>query len=505
MWRDEVRAFSVATHARSWLDLLGNIHQDGHPIIWYAILRIGYAVTQSTLVLPVASLLIAWAAAFLILRFAPFPVGIRLLAVFGAFLGHEFSVVSRNYGIGVLFMVVACIFFPARRERPIRLGIVLALLANTSVHAALAALLLGFVWVGTDVLHQTSRPALTRPASLVALAIVVVGTAVALWSAHVPPDMTYAVSLSQLLPDKWGAIPLDPAAGLMGFQLANIAATGELPWARVGIDPTFASRVIVDVVLLGILWSLRRNPICLAAALLAIFAFELIFRLVYSGSLRHEGMLAFLLISLVWIACEEFRARPASLRRAMALGLLPLLLFQAAALPVVTRRVLLYPSSSSKEFATLIDRSPAWRDAILAGEPDYIMEAMPYYVGNRVFMPRQRAFDYRVYFDRGARRKLDLRLGGLIDMADSLSCATGRPVLLAIGYAEVLSDSAGEAHPGYPGTVFRWDTAERARLFAEGKLVGSFVQSTGDENYSVFEFRPPACGRDRQRRRSQRD
>jgi hypothetical protein len=491
MWRDEVRAFSVAIHARSWLELFGNTQQDGHPIIWYAILRVGYAVTHSTLVLPVASLLIAWTAAFLILRFAPFPVWIRLLTIFGVFLGHEFSVVSRNYGIGVLFMVLASILFPARGERPIRLGIVLALLANTSVHAAVAALLLGFVWIGSDLLNPASRRALIRPASLAALVIAAAGAAFALWSAHVPPDMAYAVPFSRLSPDKWGAIPLDPGKGLMGFEQANIAAAGLLPWARVGINPALACRVIVDIALLGIAWSLRRNSICLAAALLGVVCFEVIFRLMYSGGLRHEGMLAFILISLVWIACEDSETRPASERRTIAFGLLPMLFFQAVALPVTVRRVLLYPTSSSRAFAELINRTPAWREAILAGEPDFMMEPMSYYVSNRVYMPRQRAFVYRVNFDR-VRRQRDLRLGTLIDVADSLSCATGRQVLLAIAYPKVLSDTSGEEHSPYQGTLFRWDSAERARLFAEGKRIGSFLQASGDENYSVFAFAPRA-------------
>lgn len=502
MWRDEVRAFSVAIHARSWLDLFNSIHQDGHPVIWYVILRAGYALTHSTLVLPVAALLIAWAAAFLILRFAPFPVWARLLMVFGVFLGHEFSVVSRNYGIGVLLIVVACILFPARREHPIRLGIVLALLANTSVHATVGALLLGFVWVVTDVVNPATRHVLVRPASLGALGLVVAGAAFALWSARAPSDMAYAIPLTQLLPNNWGAVPLDPGVGLMGAGLANIAAAGELPWARAGIDPRLASRVIVDIALLGIAWSLRRNRVCLIAAVLAIVAFEVIFRVLYSGSLRHEGILAFILISLVWIALRESGAQPAE-RRAAALGLLPLLFFQTAALPVVARRTLAHPTSSSRAFGAVINRTPAWRNAILAGEPDYMMEPMPYYVANPVFMPRQRAFDYRVHFDRGARRQLDLRLDGLIDIADSLSCATRRPVLLAIGYPKILSDSSGEAHPAYPGTTFRWNSTERARLFAEGKLVGSFMQATGDENYPVFEFPPrqdATCSSSRGRR-----
>ncbi len=492
MWRDEVRAFSVAINARSWLELLGSIHQEGHPAIWYVILRAGYAATHSPLVLPVAALMIAWAVAFLILRFAPFPFWIRLLLIFSPFLGHEFSVVARNYGVGVLLMVIACILFPTRGERPIRLGIVLALLANTSVHAAVAALLLGFVWIGTDLLNPASRRALARPASLAALAIGLAGTAFAFWTANVPPDMAYAVPLSRLSPGKLAALPLDPAKGLMGFQLANIAAAGALPWDHLGIKSSLACRVIVDIALLSIAWSLRRNPVCLAAAVLAVVCFEVIFRLIYSGGLRHEGMLAFILTSLVWIACEDSNERSASERRSMAFGLLPMLLFQAVALPVTVRRVLLHPTSSSREYAALIERTPAWRDAILAGEADFMMEPMRYYVGNRVFMARQGAFDYRVYFDRGTRRKLEMSLGALLDVADSLSCATRRPVLLAIGYHKILSDTAGKEYSGYEGNEFRWNSAERSRLLTEGKLAGSFFNAIGDENYSVFELAQPA-------------
>jgi hypothetical protein len=492
MWRDEVRAFSVATHARSWLDLFTSIHQDGHPVLWYAILRVGYEITHSPLVLPVAALVIAWITAFLILRSAPFPFWIRLLIVFSPFLAHELSVVARNYGIGVLFMVLACILFPTRGERPLRFGIVLALLANTSVHAAVAVLLLGFVWIASDVQSPASRRALARPASLAAITIGIAGTAFAFWSAHVPPDMAYAVGWSRLSPDKWSALPLDPGKGLMGIQLANIASAQVLPWAHLGVNPALACRLIVDIALLGIVWSLRRNPVCLAAAVLAVVSFEVIFRLIYSGGLRHEGILAFILISLVWIASEDSSSRSPSERRSIALGLLPMLLFQAVALPVTVRRVLLHPTSSSRSFAALIDRTPAWRGAILAAEPDYMMEPMPYYVGNRVFMPRQRAFDYRVYFDRGARRKLEMSLGGLLDVVDSLSCATRRPVLLAIGYHKILSDTAGKEHPSY-GDEFQWNSAERSRLFNEGKLVGSFFNAIGDENYSVFELAQPAA------------
>jgi hypothetical protein len=490
MWRDEVRAFSVATGAASWSDLLSSLHQEGHPLVWYAILRIGYAATHSALVLPVASLTIAWGAAYLMLRFAPFPFWERLLAVFGVFMAHEFSVVSRNYGVGILLMLAACILFPSRHERPMRLGLVLALLANTSVHAALASMVLAFVWL-MDGFEPTYRRALTRPWTLAAIAVAVLGVALALTTARPSPDMAYAFSLSQLEPSRLaGALLTDPGWGLRGIRLANIAAAGEIPWGRIGVDPELVVRIIADIVILSILWGLRRNRACLIAAIVATLSFEALFRLVYSGALRHDGMLAFLLISLSWIACSEPEDRVSpQRRRSIALGLLPLLVIQAVGLPFAARRDMLHPASSSKAFATLITATPRYRDAILVGEPDYFMEALPYYVGNRVFMPRVREFHYRVYFDRGQRRRLDLRLGELIDVADSLACASGRPVLLAMGYAQLASDTAGETHPAYRA-VFRWDSAERSRLFATAKLVHSFANSTSDENYNVFEIPP---------------
>jgi len=491
MWRDEVRAFSVATRAASWSALASSLHQEGHPILWYAILRIAYATTHSPLVLPAVSLAIGGAAAFLVLRFAPFPLWMRLLVVFGVFLGYEYSVVARNYGIGVLLMIAACIAFPARHERPIPLALALALMANTSVHAAFASLIIAFVWL-MDVFRPASRPALLRSGSILSFAIVFVGVAIALMTARASADMAFAFSLSQLEPRQLARVLIsDPGQSLRGGVLqSGITAAGELPWGRIGLNPETISRILTDVAVLGVAWGLRKNKACLAGMVLAIFGFEVIFRLIYAGALRHEGILTFLLVSLTWIACTEqaTTAAPGE-RRAMALGLLPLLVTQTLALPVVARRDMMHPESSSKAFGALIRQTPRYRDAIVLGEPDYMMEAMPYYAPNQVFMPRQGEFHDRVHFDRGARRRLDLHLGDLVDIADSLSCTSGQPALLAIAYPKLLTDTTGEAHPAY-GTLFRWNAAERTTLFTRGKLVSSFAGATTGENYSVFEIAP---------------
>jgi len=53
MWRDEVRAFSVATHARSWWQLLHDLHEEAHPFMWYAVLPRLTATRAATLQLAV--------------------------------------------------------------------------------------------------------------------------------------------------------------------------------------------------------------------------------------------------------------------------------------------------------------------------------------------------------------------------------------------------------------------------------------------------------------------
>ncbi|MEO8192550.1 MAG: hypothetical protein ABI681_01785 [Gemmatimonadales bacterium] len=493
MWRDEVRAFSVATKAGSWSALLTDLQYEGHPILWYAVLRLGYSVSHSNLVLPVAGLAAGAIAAYLLLRHAPFPVWLRMLAVFGAFLGYELSVVSRNYGIGVVLMICACIAFPSRRKRPLLLGFTLALLANTSVHAALASLVLLFLWL-IDLFDAEERAPLLRISGVAAVALAVAGVAAAYWTAVPSPDMVWAFSPDRFQPGSvLRTIFTDPGLAMSGANAANIAAANELPWRVVGIDSGVASRVIVDICLAWLAWSLRRHRGALAALILTILGFEILFRHVYSGSLRHEGLVAFLFIAICWITITRGRTPESPPeRRRIAMGLLPMLLAQTAALPVMAQRYIKYDESGSRAYGDFIKAHPRYRDAIIAGEPDYMMESMPYYVGNKVFMPRQREFAYRVHFDRGQRRIADLSMGQLIDIVDSVVCASRKPVLLAIAYRELLWQRQAEIPGAYKGMMFRWTEDERDRLMRRAPKVAAFPHSTTDEIYRVFEFAPGA-------------
>ena len=478
MWRDEVRAFSVATQSGSWGQLLSELRYEGHPILWYALLRAGFLMTGSSLVLPVLALVVATAAAAVILRYAPFPVWLRLLAVFGAFLGYELSVSARNYGLGVLLMVIACVAFGHRQNRPILLGAVLFVLANTSVHAALGALVLVLMWA-MDLVDAKARKDFQSVATVFALALAFAGVAFALATSGPPPEMAWASGLESLSFRKiLAAVFIDPGAGLRGVRDVNITAASEYPWHLLGVERAWPSRILLDICIAWLVWCFRRSPRALAGVAVTIVGYSVFFRNVYGAGLRHEGIVLFVIFAICWI--EQRRAPSPAISR----GLLPLFALQALALPVLVHRELKYPLSNSKSFAAFIDANPRYRNAVLMSEADYLMESMPYYVGNPVFMPRQEEFANRVFFGTGGRRRSDLTLDGLVTIAVRVSCERRQPVLLAIGYQEFPLKPSGIGRPLYRGLTFTWDAEAQARL---GPPVASFPVATTDEHYTVYE------------------
>jgi hypothetical protein len=491
MWRDEVRALTVATRAPDWITMFGSLHQEGHPALWYVILRAAFQLAHSNFVLPVIALVIGVALAYVLLRYAPFPFWLRLMTVFGVFVGYEYSVAARNYGIGILLLLIAATLFRNRSDRGILIGLVLALAANTSVHAALACTMISLLWA-LDLFDADRRSDLMRIESVGGILIALFGAAIAVWSASPSAEMSYAAPLHHLgIGDIARSIFTDPGLGLRGVYVADIAASAELPWIRFGIDPTIASRVIVDLGLLVIAWGLWPSRKHLAVFVVSILSFEVLFHGVYPGALRHQGVVTFLIIAICWIAIRDRQPADAgAFIRRVSLGILPVMLIQSIALPVAARRHLMHPASSSKALGGFIRATPRLSNAILIGEPDFLMEALPYYVPNRVYMPRQHEYAKTVYFANGGGHQTDMTLGQLIGSADSIGCVTQARVLLSIGYPDFAARPTGVIRGAYNAAHFTWTAADKARLASRASMLGDFQGATTDENYEVFELPP---------------
>src|SRR6266446_6186259 len=146
-WRDEVRALSLALGADNLLSIPATIHGEGHPALWYLLLRASYDMFGTRAVLPLLNLLIAAAAVIIFLLRAPFSLWCKALFVFSAIVAYEYSVMARNYSIVMLLMFTYAAVYTAPRRSPLWLVLVLFLLTQTHIIATLLIPFYLFIWL----------------------------------------------------------------------------------------------------------------------------------------------------------------------------------------------------------------------------------------------------------------------------------------------------------------------------------------------------------------------
>jgi hypothetical protein len=135
-WKDEAQAWLIARQSTGLITLLHNSRYEGSPVLWHLLLlpltRVGWIPLMSGL-----NLASATGAVFLFAAFSPFQRAARALFAFGYLPLYEWGTIARNYALGVFLLFAFAAVYP--RRRPILQGVILALAANTSAHAALVA------------------------------------------------------------------------------------------------------------------------------------------------------------------------------------------------------------------------------------------------------------------------------------------------------------------------------------------------------------------------------
>lgn len=283
-WRDELQAYLIARDSHGLADLFANMHYEGHPSLWFLVLRAAQAVFHSPLALTATQAVVALSVTALVWRKAPFPAWLRLLVLAGYFLLFEYGVIARNYGLGV---VLAFAWLPLRRS--LWGWAILALMPNVAVHFALLStfLVLALLWI-------------ERRGSWIGLGLWAAGGLLALLTIIPAHDVTtgldflhqpLAVRLLDAL--RRLAAPLFPAyVGLPSYQ-----------WQVLPLYP--AGQIIGAVTGLLCLLAVRREPRASWIALGLYVTLIALSALLYTTYLRHVGVLVLLVIALEWMRMER--------------------------------------------------------------------------------------------------------------------------------------------------------------------------------------------------------
>lgn len=479
-WRDEVRALNIALAGDSVLDMLRGLQGEGHPAIWYLLLRGAHAIAPVREVLPAMGALVALVAMALLLWRAPFRPAILIFILFGAFGLIEFAVVARNYGIAMLGLFALAVLYPRWRDRGVTIGLVLALLCNTNVPAAWLSACVLLFWLVELIGEEGLRWGPKYKMFLLNGAVAAAGALLCFVTIY--PTVHDAAAI-----DHRNGVTLARAAKGLFYPAASF-------WELMPpfVPDTAWAAGLCGVILFGSLLGFLHRPAALFSALAALIGLQLFFSLVYPGAYRHQSLFLVYLIVMHWLAANRRGgAWPACWRvnarvgRLIPLGKTLFALLLALQLPtsyfVVSSDLRGYPYSRSRDLAALLERENL-RDAILIADPDIFLEPLSYYTANPIYLMREQRFGNIVRFTRNVRQELDL--DDVLTDARMLRSRFRRPVVIVIRQ---------RLDPGRPFRIFQVNvwyfsaTSEQIRRFqGETRLLARFGPAVIDESYDVY-------------------
>lgn len=392
MWRDELQAWLIPAGSASVGELIHNLRYEGHPALWHFLLWALTRVTMRPEAMQVLHLAVSAAAVFVFARNAPFSRTVRALAVFGYFPLYEYTVLSRNYGLGMLFLFAACALFPLRRRSYLPVAGALALLANSNPYAWLVAVAFAGTLVLEPLWDREVRAGL-RPADAgLALLVFAAGAAMAAAQMIPPPDGGFATI--------W-FLELRPARV---FRVLSTVARAWLPIPNPAVETAWNTNLLwhlrnwvtalIGVVLIGVaVTALRRSRPALVlyiAGTAALLAFSY---LKYAGYARHHGVHFLLLLACLWIARAQ---NPERSRDRLLAGLL---LVQVVAGAWIFGQDLLRPFSAARATAGFL-RDPRYSEMVLVGLPDSVSAPVAGYLGRPFFYPQSRSLGTYVLWNQ---------------------------------------------------------------------------------------------------------
>lgn len=377
VWRDEVLPVTLVTESQSLFDLFSNIRNYGHPGLWFAILYGAYHIFPSYIIINIVNLAINLLAAYIFVKQAPFGRIPKAAFLLGYFPLYYYPVVNRHYGLCWLLFLLFCVLYQERWKKIGLLSAVLFLLANTHalglvIVIAIAAVLAGELCLRPrQVLAECSRSRI-----MAGLGLVAAGIAISIWQVRTDDNSTLFSWASLSLPQ---AVDVLKRAVLMPGSIFSHILGGD-----------HGQRV--QVAILGCLVLLWRRWSALGIFVLSAVGMGLFLKLVFPNySPYHESFLLMLMVFAFWVSADKYqKGSPWFYGRqvffALILGSQILMAYPAIKADITS------DFSSSKRFGQWIKSQPQGEDHVLVPEPDVIVESMPYYVSNDIYLPREGRF-----------------------------------------------------------------------------------------------------------------
>ena len=471
-----MRAYVIADNANSIFEIPVLLVNDGHPPLWHILLFLVNTLVKSPVTLQLTAIPISVLSVFLFIKYSPFPNFIKILFIFGIIPFYEYTVFSRNYGISMLLMIVATILITNKKTQPLLFYIILSLLALTNIHSLFLCPFFVLLYLINDTNKKNHRFWVYHSLGLIVLIVS------AIYSAHIalPNEDSFYGSGFPKLTELFNA----------GLQQVLIFGEG-FRYIFLGNHPILQLLTFWFLAL-----SLLRKPVLTLAFVIVMVGFGVFFNIGYPSWLRHEGIFYVFAVMLFWLLfSNKFNGRYSFkkidnqyIRLASMAVFTALLLLQVKYAVDASLTVLKAPVSSNKEFARFINKNPEFKNAIFVGEPEIIMESIPYYIDNKIYFSREKRFGRRANYTTA--RNPAITLSDIINDARYLNKTHKEtPVLILMGW---IIDNNTKPDIIYTGfglhKSFELDSCGLQNFFEHTIFLKSFRGSLTGEDYDVYLF-----------------
>ncbi len=477
MWRDEIQAWLLARDSASVFELFANMKYEGHPALWHLCLMPLSRITASPVIMQVFHLLIAATTVFLFTRYAPFNWLHKFLFAFGYFALYEYAIVARNYALGVMLITIFCVLYRERYKRFLWIGIVLILLAHTSVHALIVTIAIGFALMCEYLyFYCCKEEALGENRQHIWIGFALIGFGVITSILQLKPPADYGFAVGWHFKFEIQRV----------FNFIKIITQAMLPSPRATMGfwgshqlnsyPLF-QLIRLPLCYLIVLWCVLRflkRPTALLTYLIATVGLLAFFYVKYGGSIRHHGFLFFTFVLASWIYYDSPEIKlPFNRISELAqwvFGPVFIVILVVHFLGGITavRMDIEHIFSNGKRTAEYI-KAQGMQDMLMVGHSDpSVSTVVGYLEKDRIYYPRGRRFGSYVRWDKARTHSVSNR--DVVKEAKTLSTQNSQDVLIIMSVTLNVSQ------------------IEEYQLTLLEKFTGSTI---GDEGFHLYLLKVP--------------
>ncbi len=396
-WFDEIYAWSLSRKSVDFIKFLDNMKGLGHPYLWYGtVYFISHYITDNIEAMKVIHLAVSTITAFLFLKYSPFNKIIKVMCVFGYFMFYEYSIISRNYAFGVLFIIIFCILYKNKYKNIIPIGIVLLLMGQTNIFAFSISISL-FLMFLIDILMDWKKIRENVKKIHLILLISVVIIEVVLFYLQVRFDNYSIYSAFNKSTEEYLTSIFRISKGLMigyvpifNFNL-NYLGTN-LIFNFLSNQGLFYSYLFSVVLFIFPLLIIKRKAFFLYIfGSLAIISVPLFLAVCTT---RHFGHFFILLIVCLWISDTSkdsqflIKSKENIIKKIQFIYLIIILTVSLIGTSIACYYEYRYPFSSGKEVAQYIEDKFDKNNLVIVGYQDYASVAVSEYLKKEIYWPQ---------------------------------------------------------------------------------------------------------------------